>query len=292
MSMHRAGIVEGLFLSSGMVNGGVQTQDKLLATAEILRNKYKYTEYMHLKLMPGAEYTQVEQALKLADRVSINLEAPNDHRLDLLAPRKQFVDELIQPMRWVDSIRRNHSSRNGWNGRWPSMTTQYVVGVVGESDLELLKTTSYLNNNVGLARAYFSAFRPVEDTPFEDIPATLPVRQQRLYQASFLIRDYGFNLEELPFENQGNLPTDVDPKTAWARNNLSHKPIEINKADRHELLRIPGIGIKGATAIMNARKHKKIHYLEDLNKIGVAPKRAIPYILLNGNRPAAQKTLW
>ena len=291
-SLHRAGVAEGIFLSSGIVGGGIRTQDQLISTADILRNKTQYRGYLHLKLMPGAEKAQVERAMQLADRVSINLEAPNTKRLERLAPRKAFLDELLQPLRWVDEIRRTQPANQGWNRRWPSMTTQFVVGAVGESDLEILSTTDYLHRNLHLARAYFSAFHPIPDTPFEDLPPTTPIRQQRLYQASFLLRDYSFDLEELPFEPTGDLPVDVDPKTAWAKAHLGERPCEINHAGRHELLRIPGIGPRSATAILAARRKGKLHSPEDLSKIGVNPSRAIPYILLDGKRPAQQLRFW
>jgi predicted DNA-binding helix-hairpin-helix protein len=290
--LHRAGIAEGIFLSSGITGGSIRTQDQLIATAEILRFKRQFRGYLHLKLMPGAEQAQVERAMQLADRVSLNLEAPNTRRLEMLAPRKAFLEELLQPMRWVDEIRRTRSGRLGWNQHWPSMTTQFVVGAVGESDLEILSTTAYLHKNLHLARAYFSAFNPVADTPFENMPPTAPVRQQRLYQASFLIRDYGFDLEEMPFTLSGDLPTEVDPKTAWAEQHLRDEPFEINRATRHELLRVPGIGPKSAEAILSARRHGTLRSEEDLHKIGVNPTRAIPFILLDGRSPGRQLKLW
>lgn len=292
MSLYRAGIVQGIFLSSGIASGSLRTQDQLLATADILRNKHQFKGYLHLKLMPGAEQAQVERALQLSDRVSLNLEAPNTHRLERLAPAKIFLDELIRPLHWVDEIRRTQSPRRGWNGRWPSMTTQFVVGAVGESDLELLATTETLHQQVRLGRAYFSAFRPVTDTPFEELPAEAPQREHHLYQASFLLRDYGFLVEELPFDADGNLPAQIDPKLAWAKIYLKETPIEINHGDRRELLRIPGIGPRGADAILKARRSGKLSSLEDLRRIGVNPLRAKPFILLDGKRPNQQLAFW
>lgn len=235
MDMHRAGVVDGLFLSSGIIRGGAATQDKLLATAEILRQKYQFHGYLHLKIMPGAEKEQVRQAMTLADRLSVNLEAPNDKRLLALAPKKEFVDELLRPLRWVDEIRRTEPDRLGWHGRWPSTVTQFVVGGTEESDLELLTTTEFLNKQLRLRRVYFSAFSPVADTPLENRPAENPLRQHRLYQTSFLFRDYGFDLEELAFDQKGNLPLGIDPKVAWARANLSENPVEVNRAAPDEL---------------------------------------------------------
>ena len=292
MALNRAGIAKGIFLSSGIAGGGIRTQDQLLATAEILRFKHNYSGYLHLKLMPGAERDQILRAMQLADRVSVNLEAPNTQRLARLAPRKAFMDELMQPMRWVEEIRKTQSPYLAWKNKWPSMTTQFVVGAVGENDLELLQTTAYLIHNLRLSRAYFSTFNPIRDTPFENLPAESYRRTQRLYQASFLLRDYNFRLEDFTFGASSNLPPDVDPKTAWAQVNLSEKPVEINKADRYDLLRIPGIGPKGADAILKNRRQNHLRSVDDLRSIGINPTRAIPYILLDGSRPSRQLKFW
>jgi predicted DNA-binding helix-hairpin-helix protein len=292
ISLYRAGIVQGMFLSSGVAGGSLRTQDQILDTAEILRNKHHFKGYLHLKLMPGAEQAQVERAMQLANRVSLNLEAPNTQRLERLAPGKQFLEELIQPLRWVEQVRRHQPAQKSWNGCWPSLTTQFVVGAVGESDLELLSTTEALHRQLRLGRAYFSAFHPITDTPFENLPAESPTRELHLYQASFLLRDYGFSVEELPFDADGNLPLRADPKAIWAEQNLREKPVEVNRANRAELLRIPGIGPKGADAILRARRLGRLKCLEDLHKIGVHPARATAYILLDGKRPAHQLALW
>jgi predicted DNA-binding helix-hairpin-helix protein len=179
-----------------------------------------------------------------------------------------------------------------WNGRWPSTVTQFVAGGADESDLELLTTTNWLNKNVRLKRAYFSAFHPISDTPMENKAAVDPMREHRLYQASFLLRDYGFDLEDMPFTNESNLPLDTDPKEAWARMNLVERPVEINKADRHELLRIPGVGLKGVEAILNARRTDRLRDLSTLKKLGVLAERAAPYILLDGRKTETQLSLF
>ena len=286
------GIAEGVFLSSGIIGGGIHTQDKLLDTADIMRNMLGFHGYLHLKIMPGAERSQVERAMQLADRVSINLEAPNDNRLAKLAPHKHFTEELLRPLKWIEEIRSTQPGYKGWNGHWPSSVTQFVAGGAGESDLELLTTTDYLYRQLGLRRAYFSPFNPIEDTPLENQLPTPVVREHRLYQASFLLRDYGFDLEELPFEMDGTLPTQVDPKLAWAQINLSERPIEINQAERYTLLRIPGIGPKGAEAILRARRTAKIRDMASLKKMGVLAERAAPYLLFDGRRASYQPTLF
>ncbi|MGE5248576.1 MAG: hypothetical protein ACM3QS_00040, partial [Bacteroidota bacterium] len=168
--LSRAGAAQGIFLSSGIAGGGVSTQDRLLDTADILRHKIGFRGYLHLKIMPGAEKAQVERAMQLADRLSVNLEAPNSERLARLAPNKRFVEELLLRLRWIEEIRRTQPAYKGWNGRWPSTVTQFVAGGSDEADLELLTTTDWLLKNVSLKRAYYSAFFPVSDTPLENKP--------------------------------------------------------------------------------------------------------------------------
>jgi predicted DNA-binding helix-hairpin-helix protein len=286
------GIAEGVFLSSGMVGGGVRTQDKLIDTAEIMRLKLGFRGYLHLKIMPGAEFSQVERAMQLADRVSVNLEAPNDNRLAVLAPHKQFTEELLQLLKWIDEIRHTQPGYKGWKGYWPSSVTQFVAGGSGESDLELLTITEYLYRHLGVRRAYFSPFNPVPDTPLENLPATPVIREHRLYQASYLLRDYEFNLEEIPFDADGRLPIQTDPKIAWAQKNLSENPIEVNQAEYRTLIRVPGIGIKGGQAILQARKQAKIRDVTTLKKLGVPVERAAPFLLFDGRRADRQIALF
>ncbi len=288
----QAGTANGLFLSSGVAGGGVRTQDRLLDTVDILRSKHRFGGYVHLKLMPGVERDQVRRAMQLSDRVSLNLEAPNTARLQKLAPQKVFLEELLQPLKWVDEIRRTELPTGTVNGRWPSMVTQFVVGAVGEDDLEILTASNYLIRTLRLARVYYSAFSPVPETPLENAPAENPWREHRLYQASFLLRDYGFDLEDLPFTAAGRLPLDVDPKLGWAAENLTERPIELNKADRQSLLRVPGIGPKSADSIIQARRAGRLRELSDLQQLGINATRAAPYILLNGRAPSHQPRLF
>lgn len=285
MRLHRRGIAEGLFLSSGLAGGGPRIQDRLIATAEILRQRYEFQGYIHLKVMPGAERDQIVAAMRLSNRVSVNLESPNAERLACLAPRKAFAEELLQRLRWIEEIRREEP------GRWPSSTTQFVVGAVDESDVELLTTTEYLHRQVGIARAYFSSFSPVTDTPLENQPPSSPLREHRLYQSSFLLRDYGFTVKELPFDPGGNLPLESDPKLAWARRHLAYAPVEVNTATRRDLLRVPGIGPKGAEKLVCGRRHGRLRSLANLRKLRIAADRAAPFILLDGRRPPRQLTL-
>ncbi|MDK2981225.1 MAG: hypothetical protein PWQ55_1572 [Chloroflexota bacterium] len=287
-----AGLIQGVFLSSGVFNGGIFTQDRLIATAEILRHKLDYRGYLHLKIMPGAQFEQVVASMQLADRVSINLEAPNAYRLPALAPQKRFDDQLYTPLKWVDAIRRQQSPYQAWKNRWPSSSTQFVVGGAGESDIELLEITQTLHRRYGLRRAYYSAFKPQYDTPLETHEPVPLRRELRLYQADYLIRDYGFSREELVFDNQENLPLEHDPKESWALQHLTETPLEVNCASREELLRVPGIGPKGVQAILKARRWHTLRDLSSLTRIGVNTRRASDYLLVDGQRAPRQLSLF
>ena len=290
--LYRGGLVRGAFLSSGVAGGGRRTQDRLLATAEILRKKLHFEGYLHLKIMPGAERAQVERALELADRVSINLEAPSTERLRELAPEKVFLEELLRPLQWVEEIRNRHYPDRAWKQRWPTTTTQFVVGGTDEKDEEYLKISRFLHRTLHLRRVYFSGFRPVSGTPLESHPAVNPLRVHRLYQAAFLLRDYGFEMEDFAFGGDGNLPLENDPKYAWAQFHLAEDPVEINLAGFHQLLRVPGIGPVGAKSILAAREKEHLRSLESLKALGVRTSRAVPFILLDGRRPPQQLSLW
>jgi len=284
--LYQAGMVQGLFLSSGITGGGTQTQDRLIAAAEILRKRFEFDGYIHLKIMPGAEKDQIEAAMRLADRVSVNLEAPTSTLLARLAPRKSFQEGLLQELKWIENIRSQTP------GRWPSSTTQFVVGAGAESDLQLLAMTEYLHREARIARTYFSSFSPVRGTPLETHASSPPLRQARLYQSAFLLRDYDFAVEELLFDSNGNLPLTIDPKLAWARQHLTHRPIELNVAPKRDLLRVPGIGPVGARRIVDERRKGRLKDLSELHKLGISTRRTAPFILLDGQRPAVQLRLW
>ncbi len=299
--MYRAGLVEGLFLSSGVV-GVHRAMDEMLATVELVRLKYGFRGYIHLKLLPGAQAAHIEQAVALADRVSANLEAPAPQALAALAPLKSLPD-LLGPLQVAAEILRrgDHggSPRVGrpqrvaptWGHGRLGLSTQFVVGPAGESDRELLTTVQMLYRKLGLTRAYYSAFSPVPDTPLAGVAPTDPVREFRLYQADWLLRYYGFDADELPFGPDGLLPKAFDPKTMWARLHPERFPVEVNRAGLSELLRVPGIGPASARAIIAARRQGQLRELGDLRKLGARADRAAPYITLAGKRPPYQPPL-
>ncbi len=285
--IQRAKLVDGLFLSSGIIKGGVATQDKMLDTIEIIRKKYQYRGYVHLKIMPGADQDQIYRAMQLADRVSINLEGPTKERLGSLAPKKDFSWEILNRLQWAGEMKKQNPHE-----RLASLVTQFVVGAVGDTDLELLSMSEQLYRQTGLKRAYYSAFSPIEATPFENVEKVDPIRSFRLYQSSYLLRDYNWELEDMPFRQTGNLRTDIDPKRAWADENLRHAPIDVMKAERDMLLRIPGIGPVGADSIIKARCQGSLQELSHLKQLGIrTTERLAPYILLDGQKPSQQLKL-
>jgi predicted DNA-binding helix-hairpin-helix protein len=287
-TLQRAKRVEGMFLSSGIIKGSVTTQDKIIDTIEIIRHRYEYQGYIHLKIMPGVEYEQLYRAMQLADRVSVNLEGPTQERLSALAPKKDFMGELLRMLQWAETIRRENPYQ-----KLAGTVTQFVVGAVGDTDHELLSISNRLYRQMGLTRAYYSGFSPVEQTPFENLTPTDPMREHRLYQASFLLRDYGWGVEDLSFLEDGNLRVDIDPKRAWAERNLREAPIDVMKATRRQLLRVPGIGPVGADAILRARRLGRLTELVHLRKLNIrSPEQAAPYILLDGHRPTLQMNLF
>ena len=218
----------------------------------------------------------------------MNLEGPTQERLSALAPKKDFMGELLKMLQWAETIRQENPYE-----KLARTVTQFVVGAVGDTDRELLSISNRLYRQVGLTRAYYSGFSPVEQTPFENLAPTDPLREHRLYQASFLLRDYGWGVEDLSFMEDGNLRTDIDPKRAWAERYLRSAPVDVMKADRRQLLRVPGIGPKGADAILRVRRLGRLTELAHLRQLNIrAPEQAAPYILLDGHRPAMQMRLF
>lgn len=279
MEAHRAGLTQGLFLTSGVPGKPARAMDRMLAAVEVLRRKEGYRGYVHVKLLPGAEPAQVEEAARLANRVSINLEGPGDVYVRRLARDKDFSGDLLPKLEMAGRLLRDGPRRG-------STTTQFVVGPAGEKDREILSLVARLERQRLLHHAHFSAFQPVVGTPMEGEQSTPATREFRLYQAEHLLRQYGFDFEELPFEGDGNLPLDYDPKTAWALRHVEQFPLEVGRAPYELLLRVPGVGPKAALTLVRERRRSVFRGAEDLRRIGVDTVRAGYFLALRGRRLA------
>lgn len=278
--LYREGIVEGLFLSSSVCGDSTGTMERMLEAAEIIRRKHNFNGYIHLKVLPGASRDAVKWASELADRLSINMEAPSRSRFQELTSTKNYKSDILQRMKWI--------SEQKSEGRLPSgHTTQFVVGASDETDREILRTVSSLYRYLNLDRAYYSAFEPLKGTPLEKHPPTPLLRQYRLYQADWLLRFYGFKFGDLVFDDSGYLPLRRDPKTEYALNNPDFYPVDVNEGTYQELLRVPGIGPTSASRIVRVRQTQgKITSLRQLQKLGVVVKRARPFISVSSKTQA------
>lgn len=279
LSLYQAGRVSGLFLSSAVTKDPLYTMSQMLKTCEILRSKYKFRGYIHLKILPESPFSYVEQAVRLATRVSVNLEVPTSKSLQQIAPHKE-LEGLLLRMKWIGVLSRRHPQLLP-----AGYTTQFVVGVSEDTDREILGMTSTLYQKYGLTRSYYSAFQPIPDTPLEKHPPLPLVRERRLYQADFLLRQYGFSCSELIFGEGGNLPWKLDPKMMWALHHPEYFPVEVNKASYRELLRVPGIGPTSAKRILRQRAKNPFRNLEELKSTGCFALRAAPFILIRGKAP-------
>lgn len=288
LQLEGRGLVQGLFLSSGVRDSAERSQEQMLKAAEILRHRHGYRGYIHLKILPGVSDAAVEAAARMATRVSVNLEAPTVARLRVIAPDKELRAELLRPLQVAKSLHLRGALRSG-------VTTQFVVGGAGESDAELLAASDWLYREMGLRRAYYSAFRPMHDTPLAGVSPCSPVREHRLYQADWLLREYGFAREEIPLDGQGNLALDRDPKLAAAQAGPERFPMEVNKASREELLRVPGLGPVTVQRILAARRMRTLRGMQALRTLGVRGDRARGFLLFDGRadalRPGVQLAL-
>jgi putative DNA modification/repair radical SAM protein len=278
IQFYKRNYVEGLFLTSGIYKNSEETMERMIRVIEILRFEYQFRGYIHLKVLPGVSDSLINKGAVFANRMSINLECPTTNKLELICPEKDFKHDLIAPMLSMKKIIENDKNKIP-----AGQTTQMIIGASDESDQEIIAISAWLYQKINLRRVYYSAFIPVNQT--SNLPVKVPVslkRENRLYQADWLMRRYGFAFQELPFDKAGNLPLDFDPKMAWALANFDKFPIEINKASYRILLRIPGIGEISAKRIIKLRKDFHISNLEELKNIGVVLKRAINFILING----------
>jgi predicted DNA-binding helix-hairpin-helix protein len=278
----RARRVTGLFLSSAIRGGAVATMDRMLATAELLRGRHAFRGYIHLKMIPGSRPEQIDRAMTLATRLSMNMEAPSAAHLAEIAPGKNFESQILAPMQRVaEAIDRGQFARAG-------QTTQFVVGAAGETDREIASAAATGYQTLSLARVYYSAMQPIPGTPTEGRTPVPFLREHRLYQVDFLMRSYGFALDEIHFDPTGALPLDADPKTVWARNHPERFPVEINHACFADLVRVPGIGPQSAKRLLQMRRQQRLRDAEDLRAAGASWKVASPFVLLDG-QPAERQ---
>jgi len=277
INFYKRNYIEGLFLSSGIIENEDRTMELLINALKILRYEYRFDGYIHLKLIPGASKELIEVACTLASRVSSNIELPSSKGLKLLAPQKT-KNQLLEPLKQARDITLEKSSKP------IPMSTQMIVGATSDSDLDILKITSVLYDKALLKRVYYSAYVPVNEG--KNLPILKnkmpPIqREHRLYQADWLLRFYGFSYTELFTKEIQHLDTEVDPKTFWALNNLHLFPVDVNKVSKEVLIRIPGIGIRGALKIIQARRYKTLS-IDDLKQLKISIKRAKYFIISKG----------
>ncbi len=275
ISAHSRRLVDGMFLSSGIVASPEITMSRMLDTAHILRDKYKYHGYLHLKLMPGTPQNCIEETIKLANRISLNIESPTQEDLASLSPDKDLKEGFFKTLFTIRKAIKNQKLKGQ---RTPSLTTQFVVGAGSEKDLDIIKVTNLLYQSFGMKRVFYSAFRPVSQTPLSQKPAASLTREHRLYQADFLMRFYRFTPQDLPLTKDGYLPHVGDPKTIWAQNHPDFFPINLNKASYWDLLKVPGIGPTSAKKIIQKRSKTKIYSLSQLKNQRMQTKKLSTYV--------------
>ncbi|MGM0395666.1 MAG: putative DNA modification/repair radical SAM protein [Bacillota bacterium] len=286
INFYKRNYIEGLFLSSAVVKSPNHTMERFLEIVRRLREEENFNGYIHLKAIPGADREILDKVAVYVDRLSVNIELPTDEGLKLLAPQKKRKDILLPMTQINEGITRYREERKTFR-HIPKyvpagQTTQLIVGATKDSDYKILNLSENLYSGYGLKRVYYSAFIPVSTNPLlPQIKAPPLLRENRLYQADWLLRFYGFQARELLSEDRPDFDLLLDPKCDWALRNIHQFPIEINKADYDLLLRVPGIGVKSARKIISSRRFAKVRY-EDLKKMGVALKRAKHFITIDG----------
>lgn len=284
INFYKRNYIEGLFLSSAVIKSPDYTMEMLIQTISILRNEYNFNGYIHCKTIPGCSKELIDKLGVLVDRLSINIELPSNTSLKLLAPQKEKTG-ILAPMSYVSNgIKQNKLEKSKFKPNFvpAGQTTQLIVGATPESDLKILKLSEGLYQKLNLKRVYYSAYVSVnndKNLPTLESPPLL--RENRLYQADWLLRFYGFKADELLNENHPNFNHILDPKCDWALRNIDKFPIEINTADYLTLLRIPGIGVISAKKIIRARREFLLDFAS-LKKLGVVLKRAKYFITCKG----------
>jgi putative DNA modification/repair radical SAM protein len=279
MNFYRRNYIEGLFLSSGIFKDGDYTMERLLRIVKKLRVEEKFNGYIHLKTIPGASPELLHEAGLYADRMSINLEMPTEIGLKLLAPEKSHED-VKRPLALVQNSIVRYKDEKAIIKSTPKFvpagqSTQMVIGATPESDKEIMHTANAFYKNFSLKRVYYSGYIPISNDNRLPVIGSQPplIRENRLYQTDWLMRFYGFNIEEILNDTNPNLDVDIDPKLSWALRNLDQFPVDVNTADYAMILRIPGIGVTSALKIVQARKFGRLHK-DQLKKMGIAFNRA------------------
>lgn len=284
MNFYRRNYIEGLFLSSGIFKNADYTMERLVRIAKRLRTDEKFFGYIHLKTIPGASEALIQEAGRWADRLSINIEMPTERSLKLLAPDKKRAD-MMTPIKWVrnEIVKQREEQklfRSTPRFAPAGQSTQMVIGASPESDLEVLGIADYFYKTMRMKRVYYSGYVPVSnDSRLPVLGTPVPVlRENRLYQADWLLRFYGFKVDEIVNQLHPHLDLEVDPKLAWALRNPDMFPVDVNTADAELIKRIPGIGLKSVSKILKARKYTTLS-LYHLKKMGVALNRAKYFVV-------------
>jgi predicted DNA-binding helix-hairpin-helix protein len=272
--------VFGLFLSSGVLGSADMTMDRLNGIAKLLRKKHGFRGYIHLKVIPGASDAAIREAISLADAVSLNIETPGEKRLAQVTTKKRYIQDIIEPIKLISRL-----TARGSKYERVKQTTQFIVGAADESDTEIVKYMYGLYDRLKLNRVYFSAYQKGlgdESIDGERIsegePTDVLMREHRLYQVDFLLRRYGFKESDIVFEENGRLSLSIDPKEVWAQNHPEMFPININRASRFSLLRVPGFGPVTVKRILEQRKSGRIRRMEEVGKVGVRLEKAKKYL--------------
>ena len=283
LEFYRRNYIEGLFLSSGVLRDPDYTMERMVRVIRELRTTHRYNGYIHMKSIPGASQALVHEAGLYADRLSVNIEIPKEENLKLLAPEKDHAS-VYSPMRYIhqgflESAEERKKFRKAPKWTPAGQSTQMIVGASPETDSDILRLSTKLYNVQGMKRVYFSAFVPVNgyDTRLPMLKQPALVRENRLYQADWLMRFYGFGAGEIVSDDNPNLDLEIDPKLAWALRHPEKFPVDMNRAEYEMILRVPGIGVKSAQLIVAARRHGRITGAT-LKKIGVVMKKAQYFI--------------
>ena len=286
IEFYRRNYIEGLFLSSGVVRNPDYTMERLVKVVKDLRQVYRFNGYIHLKSIPGASQELVNEAGLYADRMSVNIEIPNEQSLQLLAPEKDF-QSVFTPMRYIQQAMLQSAEERKKYRHAPrfvpaGQSTQMIVGATSDSDKDILHLTSALYKRPSMKRVYYSGFVPVNgyDNRLPALKQPPLVRENRLYQADWLLRFYNFKVDEIVDDSYPDLDLEIDPKLAWALRHPEAFPVDINRADYEMLLRVPGLGVKSAKMILTARRYSRLG-TSHLKQIGVVLKKAQYFITCN-----------